>query len=59
MMVAAHNGDLVAAASCGLRTAFIARPQEHGSEQQTDLQAEHDFTVLADDFVQLAERLGC
>lgn len=30
MMVAAHSSDLAAAAACGLRTAFIARPHEHG-----------------------------
>jgi 2-haloacid dehalogenase len=30
MMVAAHGNDLAAAAACGLRTAFIARPNEHG-----------------------------
>jgi len=30
MMVAAHSSDLAAAAACGLRTAFIARPDEHG-----------------------------
>ena len=31
LMVAAHNGDLVAAArGCGFRTAFVARPTEHG-----------------------------
>ncbi len=30
MMVAAHSSDLVAAAACGLRTAHIARPNEHG-----------------------------
>jgi 2-haloacid dehalogenase len=30
MMVAAHTGDLVAAARCGLRTGHIARPDEHG-----------------------------
>jgi 2-haloacid dehalogenase len=59
MMVAAHNSDLVAATSCGLRTAFVARPQEYGPAQQTDLRAEHDFTVVADDFGQLADRLGC
>ena len=28
MLVAAHNGDLAAAAGCGLRTAFVARPAE-------------------------------
>ena len=30
MMVAAHSADLAAAAAAGLRTAFIARPDEHG-----------------------------
>ena len=39
MMVAAHNGDLEAARACGLRTAFVPRPTEHGSGQNTDLQA--------------------
>jgi 2-haloacid dehalogenase len=29
MMCAAHSGDLEAAAATGLKTAFIARPQEH------------------------------
>ncbi|RMD48941.1 MAG: haloacid dehalogenase type II, partial [Alphaproteobacteria bacterium] len=32
MMVAAHEDDLAAAAACGLRTAFIPRPLEHGPE---------------------------
>jgi 2-haloacid dehalogenase len=30
VMVAAHADDLSAARACGLRTAFIARPEEHG-----------------------------
>jgi 2-haloacid dehalogenase len=30
MMVAAHSSDLAAAAKCGLRTAHVARPGEHG-----------------------------
>ena len=30
MMVAAHSNDLAAAADCGLRTAHVARPNEHG-----------------------------
>ena len=33
MLVAAHNGDLAAAAAVGLRTAFVARPQEYGPHQ--------------------------
>jgi 2-haloacid dehalogenase len=58
MMVAAHNGDLVAAAGCGLRTAFVARPREHGPGQQTDLHADGDVDVEADDFGALAGALG-
>jgi 2-haloacid dehalogenase len=30
MMVAAHSADLAAAAKCGLMTAHVARPDEHG-----------------------------
>ena len=30
MMVAAHASDLAAAAACGLRTGFVARPNEYG-----------------------------
>ena len=30
MMVAAHSSDLAAAAACGLKTAFLPRPHEHG-----------------------------
>jgi 2-haloacid dehalogenase len=30
MMVAAHSSDLSHAAACGLRTAHVARPNEHG-----------------------------
>ncbi|MBP6096865.1 MAG: haloacid dehalogenase type II [Methyloversatilis sp.] len=31
MMVASHSWDLAAAAAAGLRTAFVARPDEHGT----------------------------
>jgi 2-haloacid dehalogenase len=58
MMVAAHNNDLIAAASLGLRTAFVARPTEYGPRQTTDLKAERDFDVIARDFVDLAGQLG-
>lgn len=59
MMTAAHNGDLVAAAACGLRTAFVARPTEHGPGQSKDFKAEHDFDYVATDFEDLARQLGC
>ena len=57
-MVAAHNGDLAAARACGLATAFVPRPTEHGPGQTTDLRPEHDWDVIAEDFGALADRLG-
>ena len=57
IMVAAHNGDLAAAASCGLRTAFVARPREHGQGQRSDLHADGGVDVEADDFLALADAL--
>jgi 2-haloacid dehalogenase len=58
MMVAAHNNDLVSAASHGMKTAFVGRPYEHGAKQSRDFKAEHDFTIVANDFEDLAGRLG-
>ena len=58
MMVAAHNSDLVAAAACGLRTGFVRRPTEHGPDQTSDLEPEGDWDVVADDLIELAERIG-
>ncbi|MEZ5080524.1 MAG: haloacid dehalogenase type II [Thermoleophilia bacterium] len=57
MMVAAHNSDLRAAAECGLRTAFVARPYEWGPEQSEDLEADPSVDVVAGDLIDLAERL--
>jgi 2-haloacid dehalogenase len=59
MLVAAHNDDLLAAGALGFRTAFVPRPTEYGPEQQTDLEAEHEFDVVGESFVDLADRLGC
>jgi 2-haloacid dehalogenase len=59
MMVAAHNNDLAAAAGCGLRTAFVPRPLEHGPGQSTDLIATRVHDVVAKDFEDLAKQLGC
>jgi len=58
-MVAAHNSDLVAAASHGLKTAFVARPGEYGPSQTQDLAAEHDYTYVAENFLKLASAMGC
>ena len=57
MMVAAHNYDLRAARSHGMRTAFVARPTEYGPNQKTDLAAEEAWDVVAGDFGALADRL--
>jgi 2-haloacid dehalogenase len=57
MMVAAHSSDLEAAARCGLRTAFVARPDEKGPGR-----GEHRAAVPVDvevaSLVDLARRLG-
>jgi len=56
-MVAAHNGDLAAARQCGLKTAFVRRPAEHGPGQTTDLRPAQDWDAVADDFGHLADQL--
>jgi 2-haloacid dehalogenase len=59
MLVAAHNGDLKAASGFGLRTAFVPRPTEHGPGQTKDLSPEAAWDVVARDFLDLADKLGC
>jgi len=59
MLVAAHNGDLAAAAECGLRTAFVARPAEYGPHQKRDFKADRDWDVVTDSFTALAKAMGC
>ena len=58
MLVAAHNYDLAAARKCGYRTGFVARPTEYGPRQKKDFKAESDWDVIANDFNDLAARLG-
>jgi len=58
MLAAAHNGDLRAAGTAGLATAFFARPTEHGPAQTTDLRAEGTWDVVCDDIVDLARRIA-
>ena len=57
-MVAAHNGDLAAARQCGMRTAFVVRPTEHGPGQTSDLHPQEPWDVVAEDFDDLARKLG-
>ena len=57
MMVAAHKYDLRAAATAGLRTGFVPRPEEWPG-RRIDLSCEDAFDVNAGDFLDLAARLG-
>jgi 2-haloacid dehalogenase len=57
MMVAAHSSDLAAAAAVGLRTAFIARPNEHGpgkGESRAGIAVDASATSVLDLADQLA-----
>lgn len=59
-MVAAHNNDLKAAKAQSMKTAFVARPTEHGPGQTTDLKPDPACVDLpAADFSDLAAKLGC
>jgi len=57
MMAAAHNGDLAAARSCGLLTAFFPRPTEYGPNQERDYKADQDWDVVATDIEDMATKL--
>ena len=58
MLVAAHKDDLAAARRCGLGTAFVRRPLEHGPRSTPDVTDDRRCTFNADDFVDLARQLG-
>ena len=59
MMVAAHNHDLKGAQKHGLKTAFVARPTEYGPLQKHDFEANGDWDIVAKDFNEIAQRMGC
>ncbi len=58
MMVAAHPNDLVAAAGCGLRTAYVPRAAEFGLDASGDPAPGVEFDFVAIDFRDLAGQLG-
>ena len=58
MMVAAHDSDLAAARSCGLRTAFVARPAEYGSRQPSDVASKDAWDYAVTSLEELADCLG-
>jgi 2-haloacid dehalogenase len=57
MMVAAHSSDLKAAAATGLRTAHIARPDEHGPGTG-EFKPTVPVDVAASSFLDLADKLS-
>jgi 2-haloacid dehalogenase len=57
MMVAAHSSDLAAAAGSGLRTAHVARPNEHGAGKG-ELAPTVPVDYAARDLADLAGTLG-
>jgi 2-haloacid dehalogenase len=59
MMVAAHNNDLSAAQTLGLRTAFVPRPTEYGPLQKYDFEPTGDWDIVAKDFGGIADKMGC
>jgi 2-haloacid dehalogenase len=59
MMVAAHQDDLAHARGCGLKTAYIERPEEYGCSQIKDVSPHPDNTLHARNLVELAVILGC
>jgi 2-haloacid dehalogenase len=58
MMVAAHPDDLRAAQSLGFKAAFVARSLEWGRSHAPDPVPDPGFDVVADDFRDLASKLG-
>ena len=58
MMVAAHPGDLRAAARTGLRTAYVVRPLERGPGRIVSNNTTGEFDYAANDFLDLARQLG-
>lgn len=59
MLVAAHQDDLAAARACALQTAYIERPLEFGADTSKDISPNLANTVHAQDFLALADQLGC
>ncbi|MEM7745353.1 MAG: haloacid dehalogenase type II [Pseudomonadota bacterium] len=59
MMCAAHNDDLEAAASHGMRTAYVNRPYEYGPDQKADFEATGPWDIVTDRIEGIADALAC
>lgn len=58
MMVAAHPDDLQAAKKLGMGAALVHRPLEWGPGKPIQAEVDPSFDVVAQDFIDLAEKLG-
>jgi 2-haloacid dehalogenase len=58
VMVAAHKFDLKAAKAAGFKTAYIPRPLENGPETTVDRSPETFIDTVADNLIELSERIG-
>ena len=59
MLVAAHHDDLAGARACGLRTAYIERPLEFGTNNLKDVSPQTGNDLHAGSIEGLADLLGC
>jgi 2-haloacid dehalogenase len=59
MLVAAHHDDLAGARACGLRSAYIERPDEFGRDRPKDVSPRPGNDLHERDLLALAQRLGC
>jgi len=58
MMCAAHQNDVLAARALGLKTAYISRPLEFGPDKPNDATDDMPYDIIADDIIDLADKLG-
>ncbi|MDD9876002.1 MAG: haloacid dehalogenase type II [Magnetovibrio sp.] len=58
MLGAAHNDDLAAARAHGMRTAYVNRPYEYGSDQSVDFEAAEDWDIVGETISDVAAALG-
>jgi 2-haloacid dehalogenase len=58
MMCAAHQDDVTAAKEAGLKTAYIHRPLEFGPNKPNDATDNMPYDIIADDIVDLADKLN-
>jgi 2-haloacid dehalogenase len=58
MLVAAHHDDLAGARACGLRTAYIERPDEFGAKNPKDVAPQAGNDLHCGSLLDLADQLG-